>query len=82
MASNFDEGKFSLVAQTNNGTRLDLEFCCDLFDGKDKRFINSHHRPVQTVFHQRHCWRRAREMPRRKRSNRFMPAPRRVRMDA
>ncbi len=55
MASNFDEGKFSLVAQANNGTRLNLEFCCDLFDGKDKRFINGHYRPVQMVFHQRHC---------------------------
>ena len=39
MASNFDEGKFSLISQTNNGTRLNLKLCSDLIDSEDKRFI-------------------------------------------
>jgi len=40
LASNFDEGKFSLISQTNNGTRLNLQLCGDLIDSEDKRFID------------------------------------------
>ncbi|MGE0108383.1 MAG: hypothetical protein AB7S81_01275 [Bdellovibrionales bacterium] len=46
MASNFDEGKSSLVAQSNNSTRFDLQFGSNLFDCKNERFIGHHHRPA------------------------------------
>ena len=42
MASNFDEGKLSFVAQANDGARLDLQLGRHLIDGENERIIVGH----------------------------------------